>query len=134
MTAEALVYDKLLHNLLSATPVVKQVGPILLDKLGAAIIAKPWYNKSRKDIRYFARRSKSMYLIKPTKGAICFGVTTDNVSQSIPQVPQTQNNRPPEQAGEKITKRNANKTASLPNVDKTKDKVFTIPTRGIHTH
>lgn len=132
VAAGALVYDKLPHYLLSATPVIKQVGPILLDTLGAAIIPQTWYNKLRKHISYFAKRSKDMYLIKPTQGAICLGATADNVSQSMPHVLPTQTNRPPEHAAEKINNRNANKTASLPNVDNTKYKVFTTPTMGTH--
>lgn len=52
-TAEAIVHKKLPTNLLSTMPIVKDIGPILLDNAGAAVIPENVYQQVKSSIRYF---------------------------------------------------------------------------------
>lgn len=50
LNTEALVHGRLPENLLSATPIIKQLGETLLDKRGAALIPRNIHRELKKDI------------------------------------------------------------------------------------
>lgn len=67
------MHAKLPHNLLTLTPIVTQIGAILLDKTEAAIIPDKLYAELIRQVKYFALSKKGLYEVPENKGAICLG-------------------------------------------------------------
>lgn len=59
--AEVLVHPGLPHNLLSVTPIVEELGALLLDKRGAALLKRSEYDKVKRTLQYFAIRRNKLY-------------------------------------------------------------------------
>lgn len=76
MMVEALVHDGLSENLLSTTPIVNNMGEIIFDKTGAAVLTEETNNTIRPQIKYFAHRNKDLYTGDTTNGTICLNSST----------------------------------------------------------
>lgn len=96
----ALVHNRLPHNLLSLKPIVDDLGAVLMDKKGAALVTDSQLKQLDHAIQYFAKRHKGLYKLKLKNGAICLGAQpapthkqilppeADAVSQSRPAQPE----------------------------------------------
>lgn len=92
--------DRCQINILSVTPVVTKIGPIVSDKLVVAIFPVQFYNMMQEKLRYFAQ-GKKVYVIKPRDGSICMGMAADEISQTTSGSSNNTSARLPEKYAEK---------------------------------
>lgn len=71
--AEEIVRCTLPKNLLNATPIVNDIGPKLLDKIGAAVLKDNVYHKVNPNLRYFGKRRNELYEVPLTDNTVCMG-------------------------------------------------------------
>lgn len=69
--AEAIVHRHLPKNLLSTTPIVKDIGPIILADKGAAVLTGDVYNKVKHKLDCFANRRNNLYEVQLNDSTIC---------------------------------------------------------------
>lgn len=70
---EALVHNKLPRNLLSTTPILRHIGPVLLDRKGASVLDYKVHKMSRPYLTFFAQRRKGLYEVPTRARAVCLG-------------------------------------------------------------
>lgn len=88
--SKALVHDKLHQNLLSTTPIVENLGAVVLDTKGAALIPSKVYDNIKRELNYFGNRRNKLYQVPMTNGEICLGAQeeTGNKNKSRKQKSQ----------------------------------------------
>lgn len=67
----AIVNKQLPQNLLSASQIVKHIGPITLDWQGAALVNDQVYQRIEPKINYFAHRKNRLYEVELRNGVAC---------------------------------------------------------------
>lgn len=113
------------QSLLSKNPLSKQLGPNLLDRIGASIVPNRHYQAKKDNVRYFAVRNKHLYVVRANEnGAICFGAEADQLSQTVQKGTNKTIHQQPERSAGMVVRCKANKPAALPNVCSEKESKF----------
>lgn len=95
-TAEAIVHLMLPTNLLSTTLIVNDIGPIILDKKGTAVLTDGVYRKVKHTLDYLANRRKNLYEVPLDHSTICMSaqqdkdmMSTNGYDQPVAKVDET---------------------------------------------